>query len=69
MDVEGAEFYALKGLGSLRPRMIFLELSEDLFNNGNRLADTHDLFVSMNYELVLDLGMDRLYLHRDQKIH
>ena len=61
MDIEGAEYLALKSLGEIRPRLIYLELRKKLFEGGAEKGATHDLLSTMGYQLLLNLGTDRLY--------
>ncbi len=64
IDIEGAEFVALSGMGDLRPKMIFLEVQKKYFKSGVDIKDTEPLLAHLGYELALNLGIDRVYLHR-----
>jgi FkbM family methyltransferase len=61
MDVEGAEYEVLLGLGALRPRAIFLETIWRELWIGARSA--HRLLSQMGYCLAGDFRQDRLYVH------
>ncbi len=63
MDIEGAENAAMRGMGALRPKMIYLEVRKDLFENGASVADTEQLLHDLGYVLAIDMRVDRLYLH------
>lgn len=64
MDIEGAENAAMRGMGGLRPKMIYLEMREKLFESGASFRDTEQLLESLGYVLVVDLRIDRLYFHK-----
>ena len=63
IDIEGAEFAALSGLGDIRPKMIYLEMQKKMFESGVTVKATELLLGMLGYELAIDLGTDRLYLH------
>ena len=66
IDVEGAEFNVIEGLGALRPRMIFLEtMSRDLWQGAKSSADVHRLLSRRGYVLAGDFRSDRLYVAHD----
>ena len=67
MDVQGAEFFALKGLGRMRPSMIFLEIDETA-EVGNYVGaipenDIRAWFDKAGYRRVWDSEHDALYVH------
>jgi FkbM family methyltransferase len=65
VDVEGAEFQVLTGLGELRPTLIYVEAFSDDFGGwiGSRRAkDVHRLLASRGYILAGDFFSDRLYV-------
>jgi hypothetical protein len=64
MDIEGAENTAMRGMGALRPKMIYLEMRKNLFVNGASIADTEQLLRDLGYVLAIDMRIDRLYLHK-----
>lgn len=68
IDVEGAEWYVLNGMGSIKPKMIFLET---IINKGEKRGwlgsfsadkDIHDMLTEMGYSLIKDIISDRLYI-------
>lgn len=61
MDIEGAEHNVLKTLGTLRPKLIFLEWREGAFQGESCGPQTEALLRSMNYALILQKKVDRLY--------
>ena len=64
MDIEGAENAALHSLGAVRPKIIFAEMCEDRFIDGPSVDETHTFLLEIGYELVANLGSDRLYFHK-----
>ena len=67
MDIQGAEYVALAGLGSMRPKMIFLETQNDRKSwiGSASSAMNHKLLRQMGYRMVADLRSDRLYVLAD----
>jgi FkbM family methyltransferase len=66
MDVEGAEYEVLKGLGDLRPKMIFLEMmARETWNGARTSADLHCFLTRAGYILAGDFRSDRLYVRAD----
>jgi hypothetical protein len=66
VDVEGAEFNVISGMGELRPAMIFVEtMSRGLWQGARSSADVHRLLSSRGYALVGDFRSDRLYVRPD----
>ena len=62
MDVQGAEYYAIKGLGELRPKIIFCETCEyESYQNSLTLNDLDNLLFEMGYEVKERLIYDTLY--------
>lgn len=62
MDVERAELYVIKGMGSIRPKMIFLETLEDAFwQEAPSNQELYDYMDSIGYKLLLNTGADKLY--------
>lgn len=68
MDIEGAEYSVLRGMGAIRPQTIFLETFDNRFVGGATVADTDRLLMELGYCLVLDLGTDRLYRHKPTQV-
>lgn len=64
MDIEGAEIMVLRTLGAVRPKLIYLEWREGSFVGHEGGDSTAQLLEKMGYDLVADLGDDRLYRHR-----
>ncbi len=64
MDIQGAEHVALKGLGTMRPKMIFLETQNDRkawIGSASSVA-TRNLLRRMGYRVAVDLRSDSLYV-------
>jgi len=61
MDIQGAEFAALSGLGPLRPKTIFLEVLDNGWIGAESAAKIHALLRSFGYRLAADLKGDRFY--------
>jgi 2-O-methyltransferase len=66
MDIEGAEYEAIKGLGNVRPKAIFLEMRDKLFLSVPQSSETDKLLRSLGYKLVIHLGIDRFYVLQHQ---
>lgn len=65
MDVQGAEAKVIKGMGFLRPLMIFLEKSESLhYEDAAQVSTLNQLMANLGYELVKELEFDNLYVYR-----
>lgn len=68
MDVQGAEYFALKGLGDMRPAMIFLEINETAevgrYQNAVPEHDIRAWFDASGYVREWDSEFDALYVHR-----
>lgn len=66
MDIQGAEYYGIKGLGdSLRPKLIFCETCEyDSYEDSLTQKDLDDLLESMGYEMYVRLEYDTLYVYK-----
>lgn len=60
MDIQGAEYGALVGLGSFRPRMIYLEVGAH-YEGIKGPRDVHRKLTEMGYRLAADFITDRLY--------
>ncbi len=65
MDIQGAEYAALLGLGELRPKVIYLETVDDGWIGAGSKQTIHELLSSMGYILAADFKNDRLYLLRN----
>lgn len=64
MDIEGATLPALRGLGTIRPRLIFTEMV-DCWIDAPPSADAHAWLVAEGYEQIAQTrGDDRLYLRK-----
>lgn len=66
MDVQGAEYFALLGLGEMRPKMIYLEIDETA-ETGRYVGaipenDIRDWFNQAGYNRVWDSKADALYV-------
>ena len=68
IDVEGAEYQVLMGMGSMRPKMIFVEASSngtELWIGAKSSRDVHRLISKYGYALAGDFTSDRLYVRFD----
>lgn len=65
LDVEGAEYKVISGIGEIKPRMIFAEF---LFDGGwigqETFQKTLDKLDQMGYNVVKELGHDKLFVLR-----
>lgn len=61
MDIEGAEHTVLMTLGDIRPRLIYLEWREGMFNGEACGPATEALLARHGYKLILRKSADRLY--------
>lgn len=67
MDIQSAEYRALIGLGTLRPKMIFLEISlENKKYYENSDVSTSKKLIEMGYELKEKIAGDALWIHKTQ---
>lgn len=64
MDIEGAEIMVLRSLGDVRPGLIYMEWREGFFEGHEDSASAGALLAGAGYELLADLGEDRLYRYR-----
>ncbi len=62
IDVEGAELLAIKGLGTIRPKLIWAEIWDGWIGAPGS-AKTHDAIVALGYRQVTASKADRLYIH------
>jgi FkbM family methyltransferase len=64
MDIQGAEYYAIKGMGDkIRPKIIFCETCEyESYKNSLSLEDLDNLLFSLGYEIRERLKYDTLYI-------
>lgn len=64
MDIQGAEYYAIKGLGEkLKPKIIFCETCEyESYEESLTQKDLDDLLFNLGYEIKYRLIYDTLYL-------
>jgi len=66
IDVEGAEYEVLTGLGDFRPKMIFLEtIARHTWKGAKSSADLHLFLTRAGYLLAGDFRSDRLYVRAD----
>lgn len=62
MDVQGAEMKVLKGLGELRPALIYCEVCElHAYETGITIAEFNTFMDSLGYELIAERQFDNLY--------
>lgn len=64
IDVEGAEYMVLCGLGEKRPTLIWLEYLIDGGWEGCRFQDVDLWFQNNGYELLLHDGLDKLWKYK-----
>lgn len=72
VDVEGAELQVVKGMGDLRPKLVFVETLD--FANASKEAmwqgaatnsqELEDYLLNIGYELLKVLDADRLYVYK-----
>jgi FkbM family methyltransferase len=67
MDIQGAEYYAVKGFGeSIRPKLLFCETCEyKTYKNSLSLEALDELLFEMGYEIMERLPYDTLYILKD----
>jgi len=66
IDVEGAEYDVVAGLGDIRPKLLYVEAAPfDAWIGAKRPAELHRKLSCSGYLLAADLGGDRLYLRAD----
>lgn len=71
VDVEGAELQVVKGMGNIRPKMVFVETLDFSNPNGDAMwhgaatksTELEAYLFSLGYQLVKVLEADRLYVH------
>jgi FkbM family methyltransferase len=63
IDAEGAELDILLGFKNIRPKLLFIELQDNLFENNTSKDEIFNLLSSMGYSLIKDCGIDKLYIH------
>jgi len=63
MDVEGAEMKVIRGMGSLRPRVIFLEkhLGEDMYEGAYDWKEMKSHLLSLGYFFVTETQSDAIF--------
>lgn len=64
IDVEGAEMNVIKGMGELRPKLIFIETLEGMFKGAANKEEIDLYLKSIGYEMIKDCVSDRLYIHK-----
>ena len=64
IDAEGAELDILLGFENIRPKLLFIELQDNLFENNTSKDEIFNLLNSMGYVLIKDCGIDKLYIHK-----
>lgn len=71
MDVQGAEYYAVKGFGDkIRPKLLFCETCEyESYENSLTQKDLDNLLSEMGYEIKERLTYDTLYVLKDNKLN
>ncbi len=65
IDVEGAELDVLIGFGDLRPKLLFIEIQDDLFENNSKKEDVYNLLEEMGYHLLKYFNVDKLYIYKN----
>ena len=54
----------LLGFENIRPKLLFIELQDNLFENNTSKDEIFNLLNSMGYVLIKDCGIDKLYIHK-----
>ncbi len=62
LDIQGAEYVALQGLGHMRPRIIYLEITKNGWVGSGTKDMIHDWLIGRSYRLAANFGSDRLYV-------
>jgi len=64
MDIQGAEYYAVKSLGEkIRPKILFCETCEfEIYDGALTLEELDNLLISLGYEIKERLKYDTLYV-------
>ena len=66
MDVQGAEYYTIKGLGKVRPKILFCETCEyESYEGALTLNDLDNLLFEMGYDIKERLIYDTLYVFKN----
>jgi FkbM family methyltransferase len=66
MDVQGAEYYVMKGIGEIRPEIIFCETAEyDNYKGALTMEDLDDLMTDLGYRIEKALEFDTLYVKKE----
>lgn len=61
IDVEGSEYEVIQGLSMYKPKVIFVETLEGMFEGAKSKWDLDNLLINKGYQLVGDFVSDRLY--------
>lgn len=63
MDVEGAEMRVIRGIGALRPKMIFLEkhLGKDMYEGAYDWNEMRNFLISKGYTLTTETYSDAIF--------
>lgn len=70
LDVEGNEYNVFKGLGDIRPKMIFAEfLLNDGWKNQGTFQESIDFLESIGYTLAAEFPFDKLFVYTGGKIN
>lgn len=67
IDIEGAELLAIKGLGNVRPKIVYMETITYYWHGfgPDEQEELKMLMSTLGYDLKLDLGADKLYALRN----
>ena len=68
IDVQGAEHDVIMGLGTLRPKLLYVEVEQDDragWIGAKGTERVHQLLLELGYTLAGDFVTDRLYVHAD----
>ena len=65
IDAEGAELDILLGFKNIRPKLLFIELQDNLFESNISKDEVFNLLDSMGYILIKDCDVDKLYIHKN----
>jgi len=70
IDVEGAEYDVIGGLGDIRPKLIYLEtVSFSAWIGARKTKDIHRKLSSVGYLMAADMPGNRLYVRADEARH
>lgn len=63
IDAEGAELEIFKGFGKIRPKLIYVEVQDNLFHNNSSPALVDNFLSDMGYVILKNDGTNKLYIY------